>query len=195
MVTYKQVSEIESGSKTFYDTKDLSLFLNVEGRTLENSIKKLLEQYVLSLLERGKYYVTSKKPNELQIACYVYNPSYISFETALNYHGILSQFPTSVSCATLKKTERKSIDGKEYLFSHVSNKFYIGYEKKDNFLIAIPEKALVDQLYFSIKSLRSICNLNEYDLSILDKSKTTDFIALFNNAIQGKMKNLLKSWL
>jgi len=45
---------------------------------------------------------------------------------------------------------------------------FFGFVKKDNFLIAQPEKALLDELYFISKGLISI-SLNELNLSLINK--------------------------
>ncbi|MGI5827787.1 MAG: type IV toxin-antitoxin system AbiEi family antitoxin domain-containing protein [Patescibacteria group bacterium] len=183
MVSLKQISELQALDKIFYDSKDLSVYLEVSGRTLENTIKKLLDENVLTSLEKGKYYVTSKKPNEFQIAQFLYNPSYISFETALNYYGILPQFPQAVTSATTKRARSKLVSGKEYSYSHISKNYFTGYENRDGFLIATAEKALIDQIYFSFKSLRSIDNLDEYDVSKIDKNKAKEYAELIEGSL------------
>lgn len=189
MASYRQASNIESQEKVFFDTKDLAIFLNLDGRTLENTIKRLVVQQILTVLERGKYYVTSKTPSDFQIAYFLYNPSYISFETALSYHGVLSQFPTVITSVTTRRSRTKVLPNKEYTFSHIQKGLYIGYIKKDGFLLATPEKALVDQIYFSLKSLKSIQNLDEYNLNIIDAKKVYEFLNLMS---AGYKKSLWK---
>ena len=184
MVSYKQIADLESQDKIFYDSKDISVFLNLTGRTLENTIKRLLDESVLIFLEKSKYYVASKQPNEMQIAHFLYNPSYISFETALSYYGVLSQFPNAVTSVTTKRTKSKIISGKEYIYSHINKKYFKGYKKENDFLIATAEKALVDQIYFSFKSLKSLKNLDEYDTSSIDKNRALNYSGLVEGALE-----------
>ena len=44
------------------------------------------------------------------------------------------------------------------------------FTKKDGMLIALPEKALFDQIYFASKGIRLI-NFNEYDLKNINKRR------------------------
>ncbi|PIR43433.1 hypothetical protein COV24_02740 [candidate division WWE3 bacterium CG10_big_fil_rev_8_21_14_0_10_32_10] len=190
MVTYESISKLESNKKTFYDSKDLSIFFSISGRKLENTIKKLIDENILTPLERDKYYVDSKKPNEMQIANFLYNPSYISFETALSYYGILSQFPTVITSATTKKTKKKDIQGKEYIYHHLNPNYFTGYIKGSGYLIAIPEKALVDQTYFSLKSIKSLQNLDEYNLTKINKKEVLYYSRLIRGSLGNKITEL-----
>ena len=70
-------------------------------------INRLLSSKILLRLEKDKYLVKNRVANPFNLANLLYSPSYISFETALNFYGILSQFPHELSSATLKKTISK----------------------------------------------------------------------------------------
>jgi predicted transcriptional regulator of viral defense system len=148
-------------------------------------INSLVMNGILKRLEMGKYIIPSKKPSNFLIANFLYEPSYISFESALNFHGILSQFPFEITSATVKKTKIKEIDGNIYSYSHINKDLFWGYEKKDGFLIALPEKALLDQIYLSINGKRQI-DMSEYDLSNIDKKRLDEYV---NNIKKGIVKD------
>ncbi len=80
------------------------------------------------------------------IGTFLVKPSYISSVSALSYYKFITQIPSEVFCATLKKSE--SI-GKINFF-HTD--YFFGYKEEnyENFkiLIAEPEKAIIDS--FSI---------------------------------------------
>lgn len=173
-------------TKKIYDS-DFNLFtlktlqdiLEIEKESSFYSIlKRLLQNEVLLKIERGKYLLKNAKINDFSLANFVYNPSYISFESALNFYGILSQFPKEVTNATFKKTKEKIIGERVFSFTHIKKDLFWGYEKKEDFLIAFPEKALLDQLYLSSKGLRSI-SLDEYDFSNLNIERIEKFINKF----------------
>ena len=107
------------------------------------------------------------KIHDFEMANFVYQPSYVSFESALNYWGILSQFPFEITSATLKTSREKKIGGKLYGYNKVDKRYYGGFIKVDGFLVATKEKALVDQIYLWSKGLKQL-NWNEYDLSRVD---------------------------
>ena len=93
-----------STNKNLFSYQDLANLWQIKSRrTLENNIKNLIDNQILHRLSHGKYLLNTKKASDFEIANFLYNPSYISFETALNYHGILNQFPFEISSATTKK--------------------------------------------------------------------------------------------
>lgn len=141
--------------------KDL-LQINNE-RTFYRIVSDFIKNKILISIEKNKYQVVGKNTTSFEIANFLYQPSYISLETALNYWGVLSQFPFEITSITLNKNATKKFDDKIYTYSHFSNKYFGMYIKKDNFLIAVPEKALFDQIYLASKGIKVI-NFDEYDL-------------------------------
>lgn len=165
----------DSGLKLF-TTKTLEDILEVKNETtFFNILKRLLKSEVLSRVERNKYILKGVKTHDFVLANFVYTPSYVSFETALNYYGILSQFPYEIISGTSRKTTQKTIDGKSFVYIHIKKDLFWGYEKKDEFVIALPEKALLDQIYLGAKGLRSL-NLDEYDFSLIDPKTFREFL-------------------
>jgi predicted transcriptional regulator of viral defense system len=196
MGSYKYAEKINNSNKTFFNAKDLALLLGISNRrNLENTTKSLLDSGILTLIEKGKYYITRNKPDEFEIAQFIYSPSYISFETALNYHGILSQFPLITTSATTKKSVKKIIFNKEYFYTHMKKELFYGFEKNGDSLIAFPEKALVDQMYLSLKGIKSLSNIDEYNLSNINKDRLDEFIEMLPDGFKIKAKNLVKKYL
>jgi predicted transcriptional regulator of viral defense system len=143
--------------QTLRDTLEIK-----KDSTLFSIVRKLINSGLLLKIEKDKYLLKDAAVSDYSLANFIYQPSYISFETALNLCGILSQFPYEISSATTKKTQRKTFQDKIFSYIHIKKDLFWGYEKKGNFLIAIPEKALLDQLYLSAKGYKSI-NLDEYN--------------------------------
>lgn len=196
METYIRLEKLTNSDKKFFTSKDFSTILGVDStRTRENTISKLISSGILTQLEKGKYYLTSTKPNEFEISQFIYSPSYISLETALNFHGILSQFPYEITAVTLKKTVTKVIDNKTYVYSQLKKELFTGYVKKGDSLIAIPEKALFDYFYFICKSLKSESYLNEMDLNKINVSTIEEFLSLTTSPIKSKIKALIENYL
>ncbi|MDO8741651.1 MAG: hypothetical protein Q7J11_00725, partial [Candidatus Roizmanbacteria bacterium] len=108
-----------------------------------------------------------------------------SFESALSFYGVLSQFPYEVTSATLGQTRSKKFNEKEYGYYHLKKSLFWGYIKEDNYLIADKEKALADQLYLSSKGIKKI-HLEEYDLSLINKSKLKSYILKYPQTNQFK---------
>ncbi|MBI5358033.1 hypothetical protein HZB69_00160 [Candidatus Amesbacteria bacterium] len=155
-----------------FSSHSLSQTLGIlDRRSLFLVIKRLIDQGILEKLERNVYVPQGRTPMTFQVANYLYSPSYVSFETALNYHGILSQFPYEMTNATSKKTISKVVDERVFSYTHIKKDLYWGYEKtSEGFLLATPEKALLDQAYLHTKGLKGL-SLDEYDMSRINKSK------------------------
>lgn len=161
---------IESGV-SLATSKTLKDILEIENeRTYYRVVKDLVKDNILVNIEKNKYLITGKDVSTFEMANFLYQPSYISLETALNFWGILSQFPYEITSVTLKKSAVKKFEGKVYSYSKISSRYYGFFVKKDKALIALPEKALFDQLYLASKGLRTV-NFDEYDLENVNIKK------------------------
>ena len=181
----------------FFTLKTIKDILSIDKESTQFSIiKKLVKAGLIERIEKDKYLLKGKTFSDFTLANFLYHPSYISFETALNFHGILSQFPYEISSATVKKTTRKTFQEKVFVYVHIKKELFWGYEKKNGFLIATGEKALLDQLYIAAKGHRSI-NLDEYDFSNISLSRLKEYLPKypqtrqFNNAVK-KLKDALR---
>ncbi len=160
----KLTKKIYDSNLSFFTLKTLRDILDIEKEiTLFSVVKKMLQAGVLVKIERNKYLLKETKIDDFSLANYLYQPSYISFESALNFYGILSQFPYEITSATTRRTNQKVFSEKVFTFTQIKKSLFFGYEKKENFIIALPEKALLDQLYLFAKGYKKI-NLDEYNL-------------------------------
>lgn len=152
------------------DTTSFQRLFNISSRnTVYKTLQRLTKQNILQRLNPGKYLVTNLKPSKFAIANFLYSPSYVSLESALNHYGILPQFPFTITSITTKRT--KAIENHStYDYSHLSPQFYWGFEQQQDFIIATPEKALLDLMYFASKGLRQL-PVDELDLSVVNKKK------------------------
>ncbi len=161
---------LESGV-SLATSKTLKDILEIKSeRTFYRIVKDLVADDVLTKVEKNKYLIAGKKVSTFEIANFLYQPSYVSLETALNFWGVLPQFPYEVTSVTPKKSAIKSFEDKVYSYSRIAPYYYGFFVKKDNALIAIPEKAIFDQLYLASKGLRSI-NVDEYNLENVNPDK------------------------
>lgn len=123
---------------------------------------------ILQKLINGKYKYLLKDVDDFTIANFLYQPSYISMESALSFHGMIKGFTYQITSLTINKATSITINNQDFGYSKINNKLFWGWEKKENFLIASPEKAYFDYLYFASKGLRDN-DLNEFDTTVLDK--------------------------
>lgn len=196
MASYNIYNKITRLNQDFLSTLDLNSLLDIKNqRTFEETVRRLIEDNVIIQLEKGKYQIAGRTPSDFAVAQFLYNPSYISFETALNYYGILPQFPYEITSATTKKRIKKIIDQKTYSYVHVDKSLFLGYENKDGSLLALPEKALFDQIYISIKGLKSLESIDEMDLSKISKEKLVEYTQLLSLKQKNTVIKIIKQYL
>lgn len=88
----------------------------------------------------------------LYIANRIYRPSYISLHTALAFYGMIPESIVQItSVSTLKTSFFENVFG-EYSYRNIKEGLMFGYEPRKMidervFLLATPEKALLDLLY------------------------------------------------
>lgn len=132
-------------------------------------------------LKRGLYVLKTDLPCEEEIANKIYMPSYISFEYALAYYNNLPEMPYEVTSATTKSTRLFTTQNRSYAYYSIKKEAYTGYTlvEKDSkrFLIADPEKTVVDYFYYVTLGKR-ILN-DRFSMDGLDKKKALHYAALY----------------
>lgn len=175
---------------------DYPVLKKLTGLENKNSLYKFASRMeeanlIKSLNGGGKFMVADSQPEAFEIANFIYQPSYISLESALSNYGILSQFTYTVTSVTTKKTKKLVVEDKEYTYSQIKTELFWGYEKRNNFLIALPEKALLDSLYFLSKGIIDL-SLEELDITDIDAQRLKDFQNQFSNEAVDNLITKLK---
>jgi predicted transcriptional regulator of viral defense system len=90
--------------------------------------------------------------------------AYVSFISALHLHGIIEQIPQVITIASTSHTKTMHTAIGTFSVHRIAPSFFKGfdwYKKEGNFLIAEPEKALVDSLYLSARKKRQFGHFPE----------------------------------
>ncbi|MFH1899675.1 MAG: hypothetical protein ABIJ83_00165 [Patescibacteria group bacterium] len=184
-----QISQnLKTTNKKIFTLNDLKKILNTKSdNTAYKRIPSLINNNLIYRISKGIYGLKDNAPNEFEIASFLYKPSYISLESALNFYGVLTQVSFVKTSLT---TKRSKLAKEEYQYYQIDPKYFWGFEKIQNFLIASREKALIDQIYFASKKITSIKNINEYDLSQVSKQ---GFIQLSKKISFKPFQKLLKN--
>ncbi|MGI6258811.1 MAG: type IV toxin-antitoxin system AbiEi family antitoxin domain-containing protein [Anaerolineaceae bacterium] len=152
-------------------------------------------------------YVDDPNLNGKFLASVIYGPSYLSFEYALSYHGLIPELAVVFSSATFMKRRRKRYDTNFGLFTYrdIPRAAYphciqLIIEGKFSYQIASPEKAICDHLYTIVgidshKRLSSLLfedlRIEESDFNNLNKS----FLSFLAIKYQSVTLKTLHSWL
>jgi hypothetical protein len=125
-------------------------------------ISHLVKKGELIRLKNGFFVIAEKiekdpVPYE-QIGNLLYGPSYISFEWALSYYGMIPEgvYVVTSAAANRSKSYKTPLGTLDYFYlSH--SRYVIGIDQQENFaggfLIATPEKALADLIHFKSKKI------------------------------------------
>lgn len=132
-------------------------------RSPKDKISRLERSGEIIRLKKGLYVTHPTQSNQTLstqlIANSLYGPSYVSFQTALSYHGLIPERVNIVSSATLKRAKSFETPVGHFEYTRVPEGYYslginqIVVENQYAFLIASPEKALCD-LIISTAGLR-----------------------------------------
>src|SRR4030042_5079078 len=78
-------------------------------------------------------------------------PSYVSLQSALYHHGMISQIPSVLYAVSLARTRTYKTDMGTVSVHHVDPSMFFGYRSMPRGAgkLATPEKALIDLLYLS----------------------------------------------
>ena len=124
----------------------------------------------------------------------LYGPSYISLQFALSVYGLIPETAIQVTSVTFKKTKRYHTPLGDFVYHSVPERYYPygivqrGQQLGFPYLIACPEKAVMDMLYFAtdLRSMRDVqsyllddLRLSEHGLRDLDTIVVSQIAAAF----------------
>ena len=126
-------------------------------------IAELCLQGLLVRVKRGLYVVdeqvTGERSSGYLLANHLHGPSYVSLETAMEFHGLIPEAVYSFESATIGLSKAYATELGTFCYHHVPDAYYpLGIQQasagiSQTFLIASPEKAICDHL-ITTKRLR-----------------------------------------
>lgn len=145
---------------------------------INNKIAREIRDGKLHKVITGLYETDPNTPGYL-LASSIYGPSYISFEYALSYYGLIPERVTTITCATFDKKKKKeyNTDFGVFTYRDIPSSAYpeeILLKEKDSYSyqIATAEKALCDKLY-TLSPLINYSNLENMLFNDLRIDKET----------------------
>ena len=157
-----------------YDFQSLSIKYK-QYSNIYQKINNECKKGILVKIKRGLY--TDDLYNDKEVIANIcYNPSYISFEYALSYYGVIPEFVSTFTSATFGKKNNKIYHMKDFTFDYRSvpdEVFPMGIlimknSKDISYKIASKEKALCDLLYskYPVRSIKDLKILLFEDMRI-----------------------------
>lgn len=120
------------------------------------SSQKFLERYtkkgVFLRVKNGLYLFEHNPRQDVILANKIYFPSYVSLDYSLSYYGVIPETVYSMTSVTTKPTREFTVANRSYEYRKIKKEAYTGYAAMtfdgQTGLMAEPEKALADYLYF-----------------------------------------------
>ena len=189
-----------------YDFQNLRIKYK-EYSNIYQKINNECKKGILVKIKRGLYSDDLYNDKEV-IANICYNPSYISFEYALSYYGVIPEFVSTFTSATFGKKNNKIYHMKDCTFDYKNvpdEVFPMGIlimknSKDISYKIASKEKALCDLLYskYPVRSIKDLKTLLFEDMRIDENEflkMNVEFIKEIAPLYHSNSLNVLKKYL
>lgn len=159
-------------------------------------IKKIRREYYMfsdqTLNESVLFFVANK----------IYRPSYISFEMALSYYGLIPESVYGITSAAANKTNHFKTEIGEFIYRHIKPELMFGYKiisfGEVSFKMAEIEKAILDFFYINAH-LKTEADFTELRVNAeefkarVDGEKLKKYLNSFNNkSLERRVNKFLK---
>lgn len=166
--------QLEKYHLKVFSPLEFQRLFNITQNTAQKFLERNTQKGYFIRLKRNLYTTPNLNPHPFLIANKLYQPSYVSFETALSFYQLIPETTYSLTSATPKSSREFSTLGQQFTYSTLKNQAYQGYRpyqlNQETILIAYPEKALADLLYLANlgkKNLPERVNLKKIKLKKL----------------------------
>jgi hypothetical protein len=147
-------------------TDDAALRLGLSRPAATRTLGRLAEAGLVLHIRHGLWSL-DPKIDPLALPEYLTSPfpAYVSLQTALHLHGMVSQVPRIIYVASLAPTKRVATEVGEYSIHRLAPTFFGGFQTvAGGVRIATPEKALLDVLYLTPARSRLFASLPEIEI-------------------------------
>lgn len=140
----------------------------------DNKLERMVKEGEITPIVRGLY-ETEKTTSGYLLAGSIYGPSYLSFDYALSYYGLIPEAVYVFTSATFEKRKKKKYitEFGTFTYRDIPSKVYplgVKFIKEGNYIyqIATPEKAICDKLYSlaPVKNKKELMSMMFEDLRI-----------------------------
>ena len=167
MTMVEAFGRIAALGQPLFETKDVAALLGVENSNANKIVSRLARAGLIMPVRRGRWALPTRL-NKFAIAEHLTSPypAYVSLQSALYHHGMISQIPAVTYVVSLARTRRYQTPVGTFSIHHAGPDFFFGYEWDDSSSarIATPEKALADIFYFGPTRTRLFVKLPEIEL-------------------------------
>jgi len=143
---------IRQSRLSLFSPQDLRHLLRGSETSLRFLLSRAHGRGEVVKLRRELYALPDSLPSELEVANALLKPSYISLLYALAFYHLIPESVFEITSVTTRTTRRFEALSKVFTYRHIRPAVFAGYRPEKIggkiILIAEPEKALLDSLYF-----------------------------------------------
>lgn len=166
MTLSEALGKIKAIGQPVFRTADVMGALDVQKSHASKLLERLAQHGHVIRLMRGLWAMPeSLEPLALVPHLTAPFPSYVSLQSALYYHSMISQIPEVIYCVSLARTRTYETSVATISVHHIEGSFFFGYEERGEHHVrmASPEKALLDILYLTQSKSRLFAVLPEIE--------------------------------
>lgn len=149
------------------ETQDAAACLKISIIHASQIMNRLAKAGIFVKIAKGKW-ATSSTLDPFILAQYLTSPfpAYISLQSALYHHGMISQIPNVIYAISLARTKKYKTSYGDFSVHHIIPELFFDYDyiPKTQICIASPEKALFDVFYLNPSENRLFRSLPELEI-------------------------------
>jgi len=183
------------------ETSDAAMLLGITSSHASRVLERLSAVGQVVRLKRGVWGLPDRL-DPLQVPAHLTAPQscYVSLQSAMFFHGMISQIPNVVYAVSPARTRRWDTPLATVSIHHVAPAFFFGFETVNSGKVkmATPEKALLDCLYLSPAKSRLFASLPElqlegiFDAGAAERLLTQLDSASLRNTLRARMLRYLR---
>lgn len=179
------VGELSRLGMGWFTVRDAARVVGKDASYVKLFLGRAVKQGRVVRVERGKFCLPGAGPFEVAEA---FGVGYVSFLSALAFHGLTSQVPRTVQLACLKQKKGKTVGETRYVFVKLASKRFFGFKRYGGVTVAEPEKAVLDGLY---QPMHLPVSEAAEVVAELDGEKLLEFAARFDSGVVAKRLGFL----
>ena len=169
MVKKTLIACITGLGRPVFRARELSAMAGRTPSTVSQGLAYLRKQGLVVKVAHGVWAAGGVMPGPYAVIAHILpkQRAYVSFTSALHLHGVIEQIPQVVTLASVAHSGEIRTAAGVFAVHHLASSFFAGFawrEGAGGFLLAEPEKALVDCLYVSAFCKRQFSHFPELRL-------------------------------
>jgi predicted transcriptional regulator of viral defense system len=148
-----QLYKLEEGLPKFFSHKDVEKLLNIKKSSAKVLCSRYLKKGFFLHVKRDCYMLKRKRhtlmeEDFLRLSNKLHQPSYVSFTSALWRYRKSARVIGFIECISPQKSSEIKFDSYRFKYYRFPKKLFFGFQESPHgFLVAEPEKALLDIIY------------------------------------------------